>query len=276
VTAFAKLRGLLLRTVVGAALVALVALSLWLWHWGLVIIIAAIMALGAHELAAAAARHGWHPVWPVVVVGAPALIILEYTGWCGDVLPVGLVGCVVIVLVAWAVRLRGPVAGFLVDAAATALIVAYLPLTLTFAIAMMKSAHPVAQIATYGTCMVIADSGAYIVGSLLGRHKMAPHISPAKTWEGFGGAIAAAAVAGWLLGVFVLGAPWWQGVALGVALGVGSVIGDLIESAIKRDVGIKDMGKLLPGHGGAMDRLDSLVFCAPIAWAIMNLWMVST
>lgn len=270
---FAKLRDFAVRTAVGAALIALVALSLWLWHWGLVIIVVAVMALGAHELGVAAAHLGVKPVWPVVAVGGPALLLLEYTRWCGDPLLVGLIGCTVLVLVSLAWRLLGSVEGYLVDSAVTVLIVAYLPMLLSFVIAMITSAHPVRQVATYATCIVIADSGAYIVGSIIGRHKMAPHISPAKTWEGFGGAVFWAGLAGSLLGVFVLHVPWWQGCVLGLVLGVASVVGDLIESAIKRDVGVKDMGKLLPGHGGAMDRLDSLVFCAPIAWAIMNLWM---
>ncbi|MCL2782664.1 MAG: phosphatidate cytidylyltransferase [Propionibacteriaceae bacterium] len=269
----AKLRDLAVRTAVGAILIALIALSLWLWHWGLVILIAAILGLGAHELGEAAALKGRWSGWPVVAVGGPVLIVVEYTGWFGDVLTVGLVGCTALVLVTWAWRLFRPVDGFLADVGSAALIVVYLPLLLTFVIAMLRTTHPVAQMATYGVCIVVSDTGAYVVGSLIGRHKMSPNISPSKTWEGFVGGVVWAGAAGALMCQFFLHQSWWQGLVMGVVLGVCAALGDLIESAIKRDVGVKDMGKLLPGHGGAMDRLDSLAFCAPIAWAFMNLWM---
>jgi len=269
----AKLRGFAVRTGVGAALILLLGLSAWLWLWGVVLIVAAFLALGAHELGQAAGRHGWHPAWAVVAFGGVALLIVEYGGWCGDVLVVGMVGCAAMWLVGLAWRLRGPVGGFLGDVAVTGLLIVYLPLLMTFVVAMLTTAHPVAQAATYMGIIIIGDSGAYIMGSLLGRHKMAPHISPAKTWEGVAGCLVWAGIAGALLAQFVLHVPYWQGIVLGVVLGAGAVVGDLAESAIKRDVGVKDMGKLLPGHGGAMDRLDSMVFCAPIAWALMNLWM---
>jgi len=268
-----KLREFAVRTAVGAVLIALVALSLWLWHWGLVILIAAVIGLGAHELGEAAAIKGRWSGWPVAAVGGPLLLLIEYSGWFGDVLPVGLVGCVAMVLVVWAWRLARPVDGFLSDISVATLIVVYLPFLLTFVMAMLRTAHPVAQVATYATCIVLSDTGAYIMGSLIGRHKMVPQISPSKTWEGFAGGLLWAGVAGALMCQFVLHETWWQGVVLGLVLAVCAAIGDLVESAIKRDVGVKDMGKLLPGHGGAMDRLDSLAFCAPIAWAMMNLWM---
>jgi len=271
---FAWLRGFAVRSGVGAVMIAVIALSLWLCHWVLVALIAAFMALAVHELASAAALHGHKPPWVVVAIGGAGLLIVEYGGWLGDIFTVGFIGCALLILVVMAWRLRGPVEGYMTDVGIAALMIAYLPLLLTFVMAIMRGAHPVGQMATLITVTVLGgDSGAYIVGSFIGRHKLAPHISPAKTWEGIGGAIVFAGVAGTLLGIFVLGAPWWQGALLGVVLGGIGAIGDLVESAIKRDVGVKDMGKLLPGHGGAMDRLDSILFCAPFAWAIMNLWM---
>jgi len=271
--ALAKLRDFAVRFGVGVVLVAAIALSLWLCHWVLVVLIAAFMALAVHELAHAASLRGLRPAWLVVAIGGAALVIVEYGGWLGDIFLVGFVGCAALFLVTLAWRLRGPVEGFLADIGVSALMIAYLPLLLTFVMAMMRSAHPSAQMATYIAVIVIGDSGAYIVGSILGRHKLAPHISPGKTWEGVAGCIVWAAIAGALMGHFLLKADWWQGAVFGVVLGAGAVIGDLVESAIKRDAGVKDMGKLLPGHGGAMDRLDSLLFCAPLAWAMMNLWM---
>jgi len=285
-----KLRGFAVRALVAAGLIAIVAASLIWWMWGLVILVAVLVALAAHELGHAAQLKGWHPVWQVAGFGGAALILLEYgvnqppatnageailysVPWFFAPLTLGLIGCAVLVLVAWVWRLRRPVDGFLADSAVSSMMVVYLPLLATFVVAMALSARPAAQIATFIACIAFNDTGAYVMGSLLGRHKMTPHISPAKTWEGFAGGLVWAAVAGALLVQFVFYQPWWQGVVLGLVLGTCATLGDLVESAIKRDVGVKDMGKLLPGHGGAMDRVDSLLFCAPVAWALLNLWI---
>ena len=105
-----------------------------------------------------------------------------------------------------------------------------------------------------------ADTGAYTVGRLIGRHRMAPSISPGKTWEGAAGGMIASVVAGALLGRFtLLGLEVWQGVAIGVILGIVSPAGDLLESKLKRMADVKDSGNLFPGHGGMLDRIDSLL-----------------
>lgn len=115
---------------------------------------------------------------------------------------------------------------------------------------------------------VAADTGAYIAGITLGRHKMAPRISPNKTWEGFGGAVVAVVIAGLLLANFMLFLPWWAGVVFGLVVLGTATIGDLGESMIKRDLGIKDMSSWLPGHGGVLDRLDSILPSATAALAL--------
>jgi len=107
--------------------------------------------------------------------------------------------------------------------------------------------------------VVSTDVGAYATGLAFGKHLMAPTISPKKTWEGAAGAAAAALVAGTLLGIFMLQQPWWVGILLGAALMVVATGGDLLESLIKRDLGIKDISTWLPGHGGFLDRLDSIL-----------------
>ena len=270
---FARLRGLAVRSGVGAVLIVILALTVWLFQWGLVAVIAAFVALGAHELSATAANRGIHPAWLVVAVGGAALLFLEYGRWLGDPLAVGFIGCAAILIVGLAWRLRGPVENFLSDISLTALTIVYLPLLASFVIAMLCSPRPIAQPSVYAALVVIGDTGAYALGSLIGRHKLCPRFSPSKTWEGIAGSILCASIAGVLLGLFVLHVPWWQGLVLGVAVATAGALGDLIESAIKRDVGVKDMGKLLPGHGGALDRLDSLMFAAPVAWALMNMWM---
>lgn len=115
--------------------------------------------------------------------------------------------------------------------------------------------------------VVVTDIGAYASGLAFGRHKLAPTISPGKTWEGFAGSIVAAVVAGILLAWLMLGQPWWVGIVLGVLLALVGTMGDLTESLLKRDLGVKDISTWLPGHGGFLDRLDSILPSAAVAYA---------
>jgi len=116
--------------------------------------------------------------------------------------------------------------------------------------------------------VVVTDVGAYASGLAFGRHKLAPLISPGKTWEGFLGSIVAATVAGVLLAWLMLGQPWWLGLIMGPLLALVGTMGDLTESLIKRDLGIKDISSMLPGHGGFLDRLDSILPSAAVAYVI--------
>ncbi len=116
---------------------------------------------------------------------------------------------------------------------------------------------------------ICSDIGGYIFGVLMGRHPMAPKISPKKSWEGFAGSLIFQAVAGVLLFVYLLEAPWWQGLVTGVVLTFTATAGDFVESAIKRDLGVKDMSNLIPGHGGLMDRLDSLLPNIFVGWLLL-------
>ncbi|WP_247738017.1 MULTISPECIES: phosphatidate cytidylyltransferase [Curtobacterium] len=116
--------------------------------------------------------------------------------------------------------------------------------------------------------VVAVDTGAYATGLNLGKHPMAPRISPKKTWEGFAGSVAASIVVGILVAVFMLGLPWWTGVLLGVLISGSATLGDLTESMIKRDLGIKDISSFLPGHGGLLDRIDSILPSAAVAYVL--------
>jgi phosphatidate cytidylyltransferase len=119
--------------------------------------------------------------------------------------------------------------------------------------------------------VVLSDTGGYAAGVFLGRHKMAPRISPGKTWEGFAGSICASALGSGLLLYFLLGIPSYWGLVFGAVVSVVAVAGDLAESMLKRDLGVKDMSNLLPGHGGVMDRLDSILFAVPTAYLMFAL-----
>ncbi len=115
------------------------------------------------------------------------------------------------------------------------------------------------------------DTFAYFAGVLVGKHKMAPTISPKKSWEGLIGGLIASVIGGGLVFNFAFETAWYVGSAIGVMTVVTATCGDLIESAIKRDLAIKDMSNLLPGHGGIMDRLDSALFTAPAVWFAFEL-----
>ncbi len=119
-----------------------------------------------------------------------------------------------------------------------------------------------------------SDSGAYVVGSLIGRHKMIPRISPGKTWEGFGGAIFGSALTSVIFVHFfrdkMVGMNQAHALILGIILGLSAVVGDLIESLFKREAGVKDSGRFFPGIGGILDLLDSLLFNAPIMYLYLR------
>jgi len=108
---------------------------------------------------------------------------------------------------------------------------------------------------------------------LAGKHPMAPKISPKKSWEGFAGSVVLAGVGGAVSLALMLHHPWWQGAVLGVVIALVATAGDLAESLMKRDLGVKDMGDLLPGHGGVMDRLDSLLPCAVVSWILLGIFV---
>ena len=127
------------------------------------------------------------------------------------------------------------------------------------------------QVAVMLLLVVSNDTFGYLVGASLGKHPMAPKISPKKSWEGFAGSIGGAMLIGILACLFVLDKPWWVGAVLAVGLVAASTAGDLAESMVKRELGIKDMSSILPGHGGVMDRLDSIVFASPAAFILYGL-----
>jgi len=119
-------------------------------------------------------------------------------------------------------------------------------------------------------CVVASDVGGYVAGVMFGSHPMAPAVSPNKSWEGFAGSIVFGIITGTLVVHFLIQGPWWMGIIMGGALVVCATMGDLVESQFKRELGIKDMSNLLPGHGGLMDRLDGMLPAAAATYALLN------
>jgi phosphatidate cytidylyltransferase len=127
------------------------------------------------------------------------------------------------------------------------------------------------QVAVMLLLVVSNDTFGYLVGASLGKHPMAPKISPKKSWEGFAGSVGGAMLIGVLASLFVLDKPWWVGIILAVGTVTAATAGDLAESMVKRELGVKDMSSILPGHGGVMDRLDSIVFASPVVFVLYGL-----
>nr|WP_072810835.1 phosphatidate cytidylyltransferase [Rhodococcus zopfii] len=205
-----------------------------------------------------------------LLVGGQAMIWL---GWPYDTTGVlaAFAGTVVVSML-WRLFERGLHAqphNFLRDTAVTVFTAAWLPLLASFATLMVLEDQGAQRVFCLMLVSVSSDIGGYAAGVLFGKHPMAPAISPKKSWEGFAGSLIACVVAGVLTVTLMLDAAWWIGVLLGLLLVLSATAGDLIESQVKRDLGIKDMGTLLPGHGGIMDRLDSILPSAFVTWLVL-------
>ena len=264
---------------IGVGLVLLTALAVGLlWApWFFVLISAVSLSLAVVEIHRALLRKEMHAQVKTIVAGTLVSVLGAYAmfRWNLGLPPttfavICVCGTVVACLVA---RLLLAREGFIRDIAASALIIAYIPLMGVFIPLMMAEPGGTRRIIAVVACVVASDTGAYAVGSLLGRHKMAPHISPSKTWEGFAGSIATSAVVGVAAALWCLGASWELGLVLGLCIAPAATLGDLVESLIKRDAGLKDMSNFLPGHGGFMDRLDSMLVAMPMGWLVLRLGM---
>jgi phosphatidate cytidylyltransferase len=160
---------------------------------------------------------------------------------------------------------------FVKNATATVFATIYLPFLAGFLVVLAKPEDGLARVMTFVVVVGCNDTFGYIFGVLLGKHKLAPAISPKKSWEGLIGSLIFSILGGGLMLSLLFEKHWVVGAAIGLAAVFTATCGDLIESAIKRDLDLKDMGAILPGHGGMLDRLDSVLLSAPIIWAILTL-----
>ena len=252
---------------VGVALLAMVVASLFLVKEVFIAVVAVALAIGLFELTRAFSTARIHlPVLPVVTGGTIMLV----GGYFGSMETAAVaMALTVIGTMVW--RLTEGADGFVRDVSAGIFSLSYLYLMGTFVLLMLKEDDGPWRIVAFIVATIASDIGGYVAGVFLGKHPMAPTISPKKSWEGFAGSLAFGVATGILTVTYALDGDWWVGIVLGVAGVVFATLGDLSESLIKRDLGIKDMGDLLPGHGGLMDRLDSLIAVAPIAWLILFL-----
>ena len=268
-----------LPAAIGSAvvLVGLILLSLFFWKTAFMAVVAIAVAVAVWELhRGLSAKDVDIPEQPLMLGGVVMVVVAYY--WGAPAL-VTATAVTALVIMLWLLR-RG-VAGYVKNATASVFTLVYVPFLASFVALLLGEGgtNPafgfdtddpgVRGVITFIAITVASDTGGYIAGVLFGKHPMAPVISPKKSWEGFAGSmVATIAVGVWLVTSF-LGGDWWVGVILGVIAAVMATLGDLCESVMKRDLGIKDMSQVIPGHGGLMDRLDSLLATIAPIWLVL-------
>jgi phosphatidate cytidylyltransferase len=253
---------------VGVILGGLALLTLLTVKATFLIYMGAALAVALYELdGALKTRDIRIPVIPVAVGGA-AMLTAAY--WAAGGAVAAAFALTVVGILGW--RMAGGTDGYVRDVSAGILATAYIPLLGSTVSAMLAASDGGKRVLVFIILTICSDIGGYFAGITLARgggHKMVPVISPKKTWEGLSGSAVACIAAGAILLPTLLHGYWWQGIIVGAGALAAAVLGDLAESMIKRDLGIKDMGSLLPGHGGILDRIDSLLICAPVVWLLL-------
>ncbi len=254
---------------VGLLLGGVAILTLFTVKFTFLIYMGAMVGMALLELSRALGGRGIRfPVVPVAVGGA-GMLVLAYLR--GERPLVAVLALTTIAVLSW--RLAGGSTGYLRDVTAGSFALVYLALPASFVGLMLAPADGARRTLTFLILAVCSDVGGYLAGILTGRHLMVPAISPKKTWEGFGGAALACLAGGAITMTTLLHGAAWQGVLVGAGAFLAATVGDLVESMIKRDLQIKDMGSILPGHGGILDRLDSLLITAPVVWLLLVIFL---
>lgn len=260
---------------VGVCVFLAIAIGLLWAPWFFIAVVALGLCLASIEVHRALLRKGMRAEIVPIATGTVVSVLGGYffSRWNIGIVPIDwVVICLAATLIASLVaRLFRGAEGFIRDVSASSFIIAYIPMLGVFMPLLMTPDDGRLRMLAVICCVIASDTGAYAVGVLTGRHKMAPAISPSKTWEGFAGGVVFGAVIGLLMAVYLLGTSWWVGLVLGALCSLAGTVGDLVESLIKRDAGIKDMSNFLPGHGGVMDRLDSMLVAVPVGWLVLYL-----
>ena len=251
---------------VGVGLGALVIGSLLLDPRAFLVVLLVAVGLGAWEMTRAVAAGGIGVTVVPVLVGVISMNVAAF--FRGGEALILTYGLTVLAILIW--RVADGAQHALGDIAGSVLVATYPGFLAGFASMLLSAEDGVQRILFFIAVTVAYDIGGYAVGVAIGRHPMAPTVSPKKSWEGFGGSLALSALVSGGLIVWFFDAPFTTGLLVGAAVAAVATLGDLVESLIKRDLGLKDMGTLLPGHGGFMDRLDSLVLTAPVVWAFLT------
>ncbi len=274
-------RNLIGAILIGLAFGAILVVSLVVQKWFLFIPVVSLIALlGTFELSRAFREGGRRVDLIPQVAGAVLIVLAAALAEQHWMLWVALLAAVALI-VAWRLLAQMAVADgrtygdVLSDVLAGSFIPIYVPFLASLTILLARREGGEWWVLAFVIVVAAADTGAYAFGLMFGKHAMSPRISPKKTWEGFGGAVLISGVAAVLLTVYMLKLPWWAGLVFGVLILLTATLGDLTESMIKRDLGIKDISSWLPGHGGLLDRLDSILPSAAMALLlahVLPLW----
>jgi phosphatidate cytidylyltransferase len=256
-------------------LIALILVTLLFWKTLFMVVVAAAVTVAFWELHRGFRAKGIDiPEQPLTVGGVVMVVVAYYWGS-----PALVTATAVTALVTMLWLLRRGVPGFVQNATAAVFALVYVPFLGSFVALMLSEGGAtgfdryddgVKGVLTFIAVTAASDIGGFVAGVLFGRHPMAPVISPKKSWEGFAGSAVFCVAVGVAMIVWVLDADWWVGVCLGLIAVVMATLGDLVESVIKRDLGIKDMSQVIPGHGGLMDRLDSLLATIAPIWLLLH------
>jgi phosphatidate cytidylyltransferase len=269
-------RSLSKSVAVGLLLAAIFLSSVLIYKELFIVLLSVATAIGAWELSTALRQKNWYVPRVPAVVGSVLIMPATYFGgpsiqWLASL-------AIVAALIIWRTvhllfeRRKANFQTFqrtVRDFGAAAFLVIYLPLTLSFGILLLRRDDGQWWVLAFVTTVALIDSAGYLFGRIFGKNKLAPGVSPKKTWEGLAASIVFGTVSAVSFTVFLLGGQWGVGIILAAALILSAVFGDLAESLIKRDLGIKDMSTLLPGHGGMMDRLDSLLPSSLMTYLVM-------
>ena len=259
----------------GVVLLAAIGSSLAFWKTAFMLIVAAAVVIAIWEL-----HQGFRakdvdlPEQPLMLGGVVMVVVAYFYGPAALVTATAVTALVVML---WLLR-RG-VDGYVQNATASVFSLVYVPFLGSFVALLLAEGGStdfdrwddgVKGIVVFILVTIASDMGGYVAGVLFGKHPMAPVISPKKSWEGFAGSLVTCVAVGWALVVYLLEGEWWVGIVLGLIAVVMATLGDLCESVIKRDLGIKDMSQVVPGHGGLMDRLDSLLATIAPIWLLLH------
>ena len=269
-------RSLSKSVAVGLLLAAIFLSSLLMYKELFIVFLSISTAIGAWELSTALREKKWYVPRVPAVVGSVLIMPATYFGgpaiqWLASI-------AIVAALIVWRtvhLLFERRKANFQTlkrtvrDFGAAAFLVIYLPLTLSFGMLLLRQDDGQWWVLSFVTTVALIDSAGYLFGRIFGKNKLAPGVSPKKTWEGLAASIVFGTVSAVSFTVFLLGGEWWVGIILAAVLILAAVFGDLAESLIKRDLGIKDMSTLLPGHGGMMDRLDSMLPASLMTYLVM-------
>lgn len=246
-------------------LVAAVGAALFLARPAFLVFVGLLVWLASWEIAGAVAKRDMTVMLIPVYLGGAGMLVAGALGSVTWVMIALYLTTIAIVInrMFWNMLPTRPVA----DVAASVFTTVYVPFLASFVALISAHTQKPWALVFFIVVVVCNDLGGWMAGIMFGKHPMAPKLSPKKSWEGFAGSVILCTVAGYS-GTLVMDLPWWWALVMAFVGSVIGTLGDLTESLIKRDVGLKDMSGILPGHGGIMDRVDSILFAAPAFFMI--------